>query len=159
MKRRLLPLLPALFVLSAQAEERYLSVTTNTWITLGPGQAIEYVSGINGNATIYNNGASEIPFAVFDGPWANTITARARAVLAGPCKLNVGFNPNTQGGFATFRIFPDTESPAKTLVLSPTTNAVTVHLESSTNLVDWSVAASVTLTNVPTATFYRSRLE
>jgi hypothetical protein len=49
-------------------------------------------------------------------------------------------------------------NPSESLIVVPGTNAVTVRLESSTNLVDWTVAASVTLTNVPAATFYRAKL-
>lgn len=154
--------LSALFALSAQAEPRYLTVTTNTVITLAPGEALQAVSGYGGGITLTLADGKTAPFWQFAGIGGNPASEPARnlPVVTGPMKITFWFTSNTDyGQYSTVRLLPNFVDPGKTLTVAPTTNAVTVHLESSTNLVDWSVAASVTLTNVPTATFYRARLE
>lgn len=157
--KRILSLLCAL---PAFAGERYVTVTTNAVLTVASGESLEYVSGLNGSAALHPSGSLPISFAIFPGTWANTEAPKSRAIVAGPMDVHVSIFKNGDGlytGFGTFRLTPNFADPSKTLVLSPGKNAVTVELQGSTNLVDWSVAASVTLTNVPTATFFRAVLK
>jgi hypothetical protein len=60
-------------------------------------------------------------------------------------------------GYATFRVWPGATDPQAVALVPPGTNAVTIRLEASTNLVSWSAVHEVTLTNVPAATFYRAK--
>lgn len=162
MKLPLLSLL-SLLTLPVIGEPRYLTVTTNTVLTLKAGEALEAVSGYGGGISLQVAEGLTSPFWQFTGIGANPSAEPAQNLpaVAGPMKVVIWFpppNPN-YGMYCTVRLLPNFVDPSRTLVLAPTTNAVTVHLESSTNLVDWSQSASVTLTNVPTATFYRARVE
>jgi hypothetical protein len=97
-----------------------------------------------------------------DSGQGNAAYYKLPLVVSGPAKVTCApFNlidSYRLSAFITVRILPDVADPNTSVILVPGTNSVTVNLESSTNLVDWSVSASVTLTNVPAATFFRAKV-
>lgn len=77
-------------------------------------------------------------------------------VVNGPAKLLVaGYG----GGMATFKITPDQYPPDKTVVVPGGPGGATVTLESSTNLVHWTPAASGAYTNLPGVKFFRIKMD
>jgi hypothetical protein len=155
-------LLSVLSALSVQAEaQRFVSLRKGDTITLRAGEAAEMMTSESvSTSVIFHNSSGEF-FLHRNFVWSEKLSTHPLAI-AGPATVKC-IPPNgieeSFTGFSTWRVSPGFTDPGKTLTLAPTTNAVTVHLEGSTNLVDWTKAASVTLTNVPTATFYRARLE
>lgn len=78
----------------------------------------------------------------------------APAVIAGPAKFDV------RGlGWATFRITPQAMPAWKTLLLPPSTNAVVVSFQVSSNLVDWTSVTNLLFPGVTAPKFFRLRLE
>jgi len=123
-------------------------------LTIQPGETAEMVSSVNCDVTAYIDGNY-----IGGVPTWNRSSVHSPFVVAGPASIKgTAFEQNPPIGFATFRILPDVADPATTLILPPGTNSVVLQLQSSTNLVDWSAAATVTLTNVPAALFVRAKL-
>ena len=143
------------------ASERYATFTTNTVLTLKEGEAIELISGSYAGVDIDagNGWIAVASFNRFDAAPTGVRTGSG-SHFAGPMKVNIGVQAleKVVYGYVTVRFLPGFVDPSKTLLVAPTTNSVTVQLQSSTNLVDWSTAAAVTLTNVPAATFFRARV-
>jgi hypothetical protein len=145
--------------LPALASDRYSTHFSATNFFLPAGQTIQAVSG--DRMSIYAappenpSGQSLVWAAVANVPG----TVSVSAFIAGPAEVSLrSFVPATAPGHMTLRWLPGVADPNASLIVVPTTNAVSVRLESSTNLVDWTTAATVTLTNVPAATFYRATL-
>jgi hypothetical protein len=151
-----------LLCLSAAASPIYRTYLTNTVVTLTEGQTFEILSGSNAGVNIANPDGTTIAVAYFfrfDQTPTN-LRDGSGSIFAGPIKLLVGVSsadPN-QAGYVSARLTPGIADAATTLIVPPTTNSVTLQLQSSTNLVDWSAAATVTLTNVPAALFIRAKL-
>lgn len=162
MKTALLPLV-ALVTLPAFSEPRYVTLKVpKDWSVTDMGtRRFELLEGQTAEVLAMPSATVLVTWP--DNPNGTSGYHTLPIVLSGPAKIEaapLNLQPSySHNAFVTLRIFPDLEAPHRTLTLAPTTNAVTVHLESSTNLLDWSKSASVTLTNVPTATFYRARVE
>jgi hypothetical protein len=136
------------------------SLALNQSLTLKAGEAAELVSanGLVSLVAYAENGqiigGVSVDLQHFHGkflPFA----------IAGPAKLAVVSTPGWMGrvgpGYATLRVWPGATDPQAVALVPPGTNAVTIRLEASTNLVSWSAVHEVTLTNVPAATFYRAK--
>jgi hypothetical protein len=135
------------------------SLTLNQSLTLKAGEAAEVVAtGGTVSLVAYAEngqiiGGAAVPQAVEQKfpPFA----------IAGPAKLALVITPDWMGrvfpGYATLRVWPGATDPQAVALVPPGTNAVTIRLEASTNLVSWSAVHEVTLTNVPAATFYRAK--
>ena len=79
-------------------------------------------------------------------------------VLTGPGLLRI-YDPNCcHTSIVTVRITPGPQSPDKTIILQPGFGAA-VTFQSSTNLVDWQAAVSGVYTNVPSAMFFRIKVD
>lgn len=150
-----------LLALPLVAAPRYVTLSKEgDSLSVNSGETIELVS--------YSDLAPYIQLpghTGYSGYWTNRTGPSVPFVISGPVKLRVySFAPLYLGSdvnvssYATFRILPDVADPNATLILPPSTNQVTVHLQSSSNLVDWSSVASVTFTNVPAALFFRAKL-
>ncbi len=152
-------LLLAALALPALAADRYSTHFAATNFFLPAGQTIQAVSGDRMSlyaAPMDNPSGRSLIWAAFESVPG---TGQVSAFIAGPAEVSLrSFVPATSPGNMTLRWLPGVADPNATLIVLPTTNAVSVRLESSTNLVDWTPAATVTLTNVPSATFYRATL-
>lgn len=149
-------LLLLLCALPMLAGERFVTFYGNTNLFLAAGESAEVASGYEASLSAKAEGFQEVQAfrTGFDAP-----AFGAGAVIAGPANLRVGVNTGSPWGhYLTLRLRPAVADPNATVILIPGTNSVTVNLESSTNLVDWSVAKSVTLENVPAATFFRAKI-
>lgn len=140
------------------ADPRFVTLQRDQSLTLKAGEAAELASAVGHylSLSIYDaNGESlgGLPLQGFDGKFVPV-------AIAGPAKLSL-VNSGTLGevgnGFATFRVWPGSTDPQSVALVPPGTNAVTIRLEASTNLVHWSAVHELTLTNVPAATFYRAK--
>lgn len=138
------------------ADPRFVTVHEGEPFTIKAGEAVELVAGYGFQSFLSitrpdgkQHAASLNPTGQF-GPFA----------YAGPATIQIAEAQNMGGGytgFATFRVWPGSTDPQSVALVPPGTNAVTIRLESSTNLVHWSAVHEVTLTNVPAATFYRAK--
>jgi hypothetical protein len=153
-------LLCLIFALPAIAAPRYVTLREGQTLTVKSGEAAEMVTSesVSTSVTFPDRGGAFIFHRNF--VWSEKLSDRP-LVIAGPATISC-LPPNGVDGsfsaFGTWKVTPGSEDPATTLTVAATTNSVTVRLESSTNLVEWSAAATVTLTNVPAATFFRARL-
>lgn len=140
------------------AEPRFVTLQRGDTLTLKAGEAAEAASAIGQNLSlsVYSPGGESLggfPLQGYDGKFPPL-------AIAGPASLslvNSGSLGEVGSGFVTFRVWPGFTDPQAVALIPPGTNAVTVRLESSTNLVTWSAVHEVTLTNVPAATFYRAK--
>ena len=80
-------------------------------------------------------------------------------VIAGPAvvKLKLG-SGNFGYGFCTIKIEPESFPPDKTLII-PAGNGALIHVESSTNLIQWLDASPGAYTNVTGNMFFRIRAD
>lgn len=151
--KKLLLLLP---IPVLAADPRFVTIHEGESLTLRAGEAVELAAGSGFNVTLFASSAvgkmasqSVNPDGKFN-PFA----------YAGPATISLGESqsPTPSGfiGYATFRVWPGSTDPQSVALVAPTTNAVTIRLESSTNLVHWSTVHAFTATNVPAATFYRA---
>jgi hypothetical protein len=142
------------------ADPRFVTVFPCDRLEVRAGEAIELVTMVASSIELTFPGRpTPTYFSPLDKPVA----------VAGPATLRIGripnpvFNPSffecegLEPGFATFRIWPGATDPQSVALVPPGTNAVTLRLEASTNLVTWSAVHEVTLTSVPAATFYRAK--
>jgi hypothetical protein len=135
------------------ADPRFVTLQRGQSLTLKAGEAAE-VAAVIGSVVAHcyaENGERICYYAM--GSFYYTYPPCA---IAGPAKLAVDGGGDSVG-FATFRIWPGATDPQAVALVPPGTNAVTIRLEASTNLVSWSAVHEVTLTNVPAATFYRAK--
>jgi hypothetical protein len=138
------------------ADPRFATLLRDTSLELRRGESAELVSAIGSQLSLaaYVGGEAIGGFnlEVGDGkfpPFAVAGPASLRLVSSGQFG-QVGF------GFATFRVWPGSTDPQSVALVAPTTNAVTIRLESSTNLVHWATVHEFTATNLAAATFYRA---
>jgi hypothetical protein len=75
---------------------------------------------------------------------------RARAAEGGP---------PFSSAVLTVKIMPESFDPNKTLILPPSTNQVSISLETSTNLVNWSVATNGIYGSPNEARFFRIHMQ
>ncbi len=138
------------------ADPRFATLLPATSLELRPGEAAELVSAIGTYLSLSAYVAGE-PIGGF-----NLVSLDGKFppfAVAGPASVrlvNSGSLGETGYGFATFRVWPGSTDPQAVALVAPTTNAVTIRLEASTNLVHWSTVHAFTATNVPAATFYRA---
>jgi hypothetical protein len=133
------------------ADPRFVTLQRGQSLTLKAGEAAE-VAAVIGNTFAHCYAENGEPICSAS---TNEFNKFLPCAIAGPAKLAVdGDGPV---GFATFRIWPGATDPQAVALVPPGTNAVTLRLEASTNLVTWSAVHEVTLTNVPAATFYRAK--
>jgi len=84
------------------------------------------------------------------------IPARDPIVIAGPALITLStFGPRS--GYCTVRLTPDSYPPDKALLVPPGTNLVSVALECSTNLVQWTAATNGVYGSPTEAKFSYSR--
>jgi hypothetical protein len=134
------------------ADPRFVTLQRGQSLTLKAGEAAE-VAAVIGNVVAHCYAENGEPICYASTNEFNTFLPCA---IAGPAKLAVDGGGDSVG-FATFRIWPGATDPQAVALVPPGTNAVTIRLEASTNLVSWSAVHEVTLTNVPAATFYRAK--
>lgn len=127
------------------------------FVTLLPGKSFDIAFGSAAEVVCaYNIWKTDFP----SGHTLSLGSVNLPYVCAGPALITcLQFGPNDANGFVTLKITPGPTDPLKTLVVPPTTNTVKVVLQSSVNLVDWTHAATVILTNPPSATFFRTVIE
>lgn len=142
------------------ADPRFVTVFPCDRLEVRAGEAVELVTMVASSIEVTFPGR---PSPTYFSPGDKAVS------VAGPATLRIGiipdpvFNPSVfeceglPSGFATFRVWPGSTDPQSVALVPPGTNAVTIRLESSTNLVHWSAVHEVTLTNVPAATFYRAK--
>lgn len=148
----------AALALPALAADRYSTHFAATNFFLPAGQTIQVVSGDRMSIYAGPPGQPTAQSLVFVGIADLPGREPIAAVIAGPADVTLRTFTPPAPGHLTLRWLPGVADPNASLIVVPTTNAVSVRLESSTNLVDWTTAATVTLTNVPAATFYRATL-
>ena len=76
-------------------------------------------------------------------------------IIAGPATIEL----RGTGGLATFRVYPESYPPDKSILVAPGAGGAAITLECSTNLVDWMTATNGVYTNQPAAKFFRIRAE
>lgn len=139
------------------ADPRFATLTRDTSLELRAGESAELISAIGSTLSLaaYVNGDPVGGFNLQSGEGKFPPFA-----VAGPASVRLVSNGQFGEpgyGFATFRVWPGSTDPQSVALVPPGTNAVTIRLEASTNLVHWSTVHEVTLTNVPAATFYRAK--
>jgi hypothetical protein len=151
-------LLPFLAFQVLAGDPRFVTIHEGESLTVRTGEAVELASGAGSNVSILASSASGRMASQLVNPDGKFNPF----AYAGPATITLGESlgpiPSGFSGYATFRVWPGATDPQTVSIVPPGTNAVTVLLESSTNLVHWSSAASVTLTNVPAATFFRAKV-
>ena len=138
------------------ADPRFATLLRDTSLELRAGESAELVSAIGSQLSLaaYVGGEPVAGFNLLSGEGKFPPFA-----IAGPASLrlsNSGQLGEVGHGFATFRVWPGSTDPQSVALVAPTTNAVTIRLEASTNLVHWATVHQFTATNVPAATFYRA---
>ena len=129
-------------------------------ISITAQQTIEFkgfIGSVYGGSIIYNiNGlsiTSSIPGLQYD--------VTTKQLFAGPGSVQIlGSTPPQQGQIAvTSDIEPSPFPPDKTLTLGAYSGNVTVTMQESTDLVNWTTAQNgATYTNSPTAAFFRIQM-
>jgi hypothetical protein len=141
------------------ADPRFVTLQRDQSLTLKAGEAAEVVAtGGTVSLVAYAENGQIIGGAAAPQAVGQKFPPFA---IAGPAKLALVNTPDWMGrvfpGYATLRVWPGATDPQAVALVPPGTNAVTIRLEASTNLVSWSAVHEVTLTNVPAATFYRAK--
>ena len=139
------------------AAPRYVTLLPGDRFLVKEGETAELVSSVYCYTSLWLGGTNVTSV----NAWNRQEVRASPFVVAGVAEVRADLDESSgpgHHGFLTLRIFPEVVDPSTTAVVGPTTNSVTVRLQSSTNLVDWSTSASVTLTNVPTGTFFRARV-
>jgi hypothetical protein len=149
-------LLPLLCLPCLAADPRFATLLRDTSLELRAGESAELVSAIGSQLSLaaYVGGEAIGGFNLLSGEGKFPPFA-----VAGPASLRLVSNGQlgeVGHGFATFRVWPGTTDPQSVALVAPTTNAVTIRLEASTNLVHWTTVHEFTATNLPSATFYRA---
>jgi hypothetical protein len=148
-------LLPFLAFQVLAGDPRFVTIHEGESLTVRTGEAVELASGAGSNVSILASSASGRVAAQLVNPDGKFNPF----AYAGPATITLGEIQGPLSGFsgyATFRVWPGTTDPQSVALVAPTTNAVTIRLEASTNLVHWSTVHEFTATNVPAATFYRA---
>jgi hypothetical protein len=152
-----LPYLFALLTIPALAEPRTVTLVTRAGLgdkrlDIPANHSAEIVSfGPSGPPQIHKDGAV-LDFGI--GPAARTTE---RLVFAGPATVLVlaPGSGSTVAPWVTVQLTPETFDANKALVLGPTTNAVAVSYQSSSNLVDWNTVTNQVFSGISSAQFFR----
>jgi hypothetical protein len=137
----------------------YGSVISSNQVTIGTNEVAE----LEGVMTAYPLNASlEV---TKDGVTVyqrlDAFVANPRLTVAGPAKITLhGYDNGSGSGnaFVTFKVCPESFPPGLTLIL-PTGTVGIVHVESSTNLVQWQEEWVSTFSNTNDNRFFRIRAD
>jgi hypothetical protein len=159
MKTLFLALFAAALVSDLNARIVTLTVggtTSNTSLTIGTNESLTVISGFGDRANVQfeKDGLTDSTSLAPD----EFRSAQTRWVLAGPATVRLTSYALDRLSFITVDIQPDLFPPDKTLVV-PQGSAANVILESSTNLVNWSLAPPGLYTNQVVNMFFRIRAE
>lgn len=109
-----------------------------------------------------NFSAGNLNLDVIAGGVTNSVTQQATGgnplTVAGPAKLVLRTSPSTLRAFCTVRIEPESFPPDKTIILPIGTVGI-IHLESSTNLIQWQDEWINTFSNTNQNRFFRIRAD
>lgn len=140
------------YALSLEASEsKFVTLTGNESLEIGPSEAGEVVSIVGCTVGVHKG---KIHLGI-GNPDRGASFEFKPFVVAGPARFEVG---SCEGGFSTIRVISDAVDPSRVLRVPSGTNAI-IHFEASTNLVDWTVIASVGATNSNTNAFFRVRIQ
>lgn len=168
--KRILPaiaLAAGLSTVAANAQSRFVTLfTTNgintSYLTLNTNETGRLVDGwldkVN-KLRVFKNG-QEIYSQSVGGGLADTPTNMRPVTIAGPASFFIVPQSSYFKSYCTIEVIPDSTSfsPDKTLILPEGTVGI-VHVESSTNLVQWQDEWVHTFSNTNQNRFFRIRAE
>lgn len=170
MKIRLLLILALLSSIALNAQPRYVTLTVDSTnrvseLSIGTNETAEVVTflgtleiGGGPPLQIIKNGVSrEFTPMLFSGH-GQAASALRPVVVAGPATLRLGRSDSTSEAQCTIKIEPESFPPGLTIIL-PEGTVGTIHVESSTNLVQWADEWVHTFANTNENRFFRLRAE
>lgn len=157
-----LPLSVALLlcaIASPGQSPRYVTITT---LTNAPPSTFEVPAGQCARVAAVNAhpyGAARVSYFKDGIPLSfnGTVNGVRDDVVVGPAlfKVEIAREPNAIGAMLTLELSPYSFPPGRTLVIGQTTNAVTVSMEMSTDLVTWTAATNGLYGASNSAAFFR----
>ncbi len=144
-------------------EARIVTLTVNAYTNNGPVKITDEIAiGTNEVATVltfFPANSAVTSWILKDGlNFGFNSSSALPMVVAGPAVLRLVTNGPYGSGMLTVKIEPESFSPDKTLIV-PDGQGAAVHLETSTNLLDWQDEWSNAYTNRVGNKFFRIRAE